>query len=45
MEDLNSSMQFDLLKDLETTFEECKKHDVSLVKHPNSEPFCIVCTK
>lgn len=45
MEDLNSSMEFDLLNDLETTFDTCKKHDVPLVKHPDSEPFCLVCTK
>lgn len=45
MEGLNTSMQFDLLNDLETTLEECKLHEVPLVKHPDSNPFCLVCTK
>ncbi len=45
MEDLSSSMEFDELNDLETTFDNCNKHEVPLVKHPDSKPFCLVCTK
>lgn len=45
MEDLNSNSQFKLLNDLETTLDECKKHEVPLVKHPDSDPFCLACTR
>lgn len=45
MEDLNSSTQFKLLNELETTSVNCKRHDVPLVKHPDSEPFCLACTQ
>lgn len=45
MEDLISSTQFTLLNDLETTLEECELHEVPLVKHPDSKPFCLACTR
>ena len=45
MEDLNFNSQFKLLNDLETTLDECKKHEVPLVKHPDSDPFCLACTR
>lgn len=43
MEDLNSN--FKLLNELKTTNDLCEKHDTELVKHPDSKPFCLICTR